>query len=160
MSYNSKKTISSIIAGATMMAAYAIYALSERSPAPDDIKSWAIAMLIFIGISVVAVIAVHILFHIMLSIGIAVKERAQDEKLVERMIASAQVEDERDKLVAMRSARIGYGISGAGFVAALVALALGVQVVAALHIPFAAFAIGSLVEGIVSVYYYEIGIKQ
>ena len=160
MSYNSKRTIASIIAGVILIAAYLIYAFGERSPAPDDLKSWATAMLVFIAIGVAATVVIQILFHIALAVGIAVKEREQDDKTVERMIASAVVEDERDKLVGLKSARIGYAIAGAGFIAALVALAFEAPVVAALHIPFGAFATGSIVEGIVSVYFYEKGIKQ
>ena len=147
-----------MIMGVLLAAAYIIYALSDSSPAPDDLKSWAAAMLVFIGIGVAAAIVIQIIFHIALSIGIAVKEREQDEKTVERIIASTVVEDERDKLISLKSAHIGYIFAGLGFVAALVALAFGTQFVTALHILFGTFSSGSLVEGIVSVYFYERGI--
>ena len=158
MSYNSKKTIAGMVMGVLVVAAYIIYALSDSSPAPDDLKSWAAAMLVFIGIGIAAAIAIQIILHIALSIGVAVKEREQDDKTVERIIASTVVEDERDKLIGLKSTHIGYVFAGIGFVAALVALALGIQVVTVLHILFGAFSGGSLAEGIMSVYFYEKGI--
>ena len=158
MSYNSKKTIASMIMGVLLAAAYIIYALSDSSPAPDDLKSWATAMLVFIGIGVAAVIVIQIIFHIALSIGIAVKEQGKDDKTMERIIASIVVEDERDKLISLKSSHIGSVFAGIGFVAALVALTFGTSVVTALHILFGMFSVGSLAEGIVSVYFYERGI--
>ena len=153
MSYNSKKTIAGIATGGFMVAAYIIYALSEHSPEPDNIKSWAMVMLVFIGISVLAVIIVQILFYIMFAVRVAVKEGEQDDKTVERLIASTVFEDERDKLVGLRSARIGYIITGVGLIAMLAALTFGLPIVTALHILLGATSTGSLVEGIVSVYF-------
>jgi len=158
MSYNSKKTIASIVMGVLLVAAYVIYAFSKYSPESEDLKSWAVVMLVFIGIGVAAAIGIQIVFHIALSIGIAVKEQGQDDKTVERIIASTVVEDERDKLISLKSSHIGAIFAGLGFVAMLVALAFGVPVVTALHIIFGTFSVGSIVEGIVSVYFYEKGI--
>jgi hypothetical protein len=158
MSYNSKKTIASIITGVLIVTSYIIYALSDCSPAPEDLKSWATAMLVFIGIGVAAVIIIQIIFHIALSISIAVKEQGQNDKTVERIIASTVVEDERDKLISLKSSHIGSVFAGIGFVVALVALTFGTSVVTALHILFGTFSGGSLAEGIVSVYFYERGI--
>ena len=157
MSYNSKKTIISVAAGVLLGVVYAIYALSERAPAPGDLKSWATAMLVFLGVGIAAIIVIQILFHVAFAIGIAVKEREQDDKTVERIIASTVVEDERDKLVSLRSGRIGYITVGVGFVAMLIALAFGLSAIAALHILFAACFVGSAAEGVVSVYLYEKG---
>jgi hypothetical protein len=160
MSCSSKRTIVSIIAGLILIAAYAIYALGATAPAPENLKGWAIAMLVFIGISVAIAIVIQILFHITLAIGIAVKERQCEDKEVERIISSTVVEDERDKLISLKSSHIGYICAGIGFVAALVALAFGMTSVAALHILFGTFAAGSIIEGIVSVYYYEKGVRN
>jgi hypothetical protein len=160
MSYSSKRTIASIIAGLILIAAYAIYALGTAAPASEDLKGWAIAMLGFIGISVAVAVVIQILFHIALAIGIAVKERQCEDKEVERIISSTVVEDERDKFISLKSSRIGYICAGIGFVIALVALAFGIASVVALHILFGIFAAGSIIEGIVSVYYYEKGVRN
>ncbi|MDR1531874.1 MAG: hypothetical protein LBS62_06775 [Clostridiales bacterium] len=148
MSYNSKKNISSIAAGILIIAAYAVYAFGERAPAPDDLKSWATAMLVFIGIGVAAVIVIQIIFHIVLAVGIAAKEQDCNGKEVERIISSSMVEDEREKLITLKSAHVGYICAGIGFIAALVALACGWSAVAALHILFGTSAVGSVAEGI------------
>jgi hypothetical protein len=160
MSYNSKKTIASLIAGVMLVAAYAVYALGEHSPAPDNLKSWAIAMLAFIGIGVAVVIVVQIVFHIALAIGIAAKEQGRDDKEVERIISSSMVEDEREKLINLKSAHVGNVCAGIGFIAALAALALGMSAVVALHVLLGAFAVGSVIEGFVGVYFYEKGVRN
>ncbi|MCL1809638.1 MAG: hypothetical protein FWG42_07745 [Clostridiales bacterium] len=160
MSYSSKKTIASIVAGVFVVAAYITYALSKHSPAPDNLKLWATAMLVFIGMSVAAVIAVQIIFHVVFAVKIAASGQDQGDETVERLIASTVVEDERDRLVGLRSARIGYIVTGAGLVAMLAALAFGLPTVAALHILLGATSTGSLAEGIASVYFYERGVSN
>ena len=114
MSYSSKRTLVSMIAGTILIAAYSIYAFGKYAPAPEDLKSWAVSMLVFIWIGVAAVIVILILFHVAFAIGLAAREHAQGRA----------------------------------------------PVVAALHIPFGSLAVGSLAEGIVSVYYYERGIRN
>ena len=158
MSYSSKKTISSMAAGIILIIGYIIYARGGTAPAHDDLKAWAVVILVFIGIGVAATIVVQILFHIAFAVGTAVKEREQDDKTVERIIEASVIEDERDKFISLKSGRAGYICSGIGFVAALAALAFGLSALFALHILFGAVFIGSFVEGVVSIYHYERGI--
>jgi low affinity Fe/Cu permease len=160
MSYNSKRTIVSMVAGGVLSAAYIVYALGSHAPAPEDLKAWAAAMLIFIGIGVAAVIVIQILFHIAFAIGIAVKERERDDEKIERIISSSMTEDERERLIGLKSDRIGYACAGIGFVAALAALAFGMSTLTALHILFGASAAGSLTEGGISIYLYEKGVRN
>ena len=160
MSFNSKKAIASMLAGVLMMIAYVIYALGPSSPAPGDLKSWAIAMLIFIGISVAAVIVVQVLFHIATAIGIAVKEQERDRDELDRSFSSLTVEDERDKLISLKSSHISSIVAGIGFVGALVGLACGASAVVALHVIFGSCAVSSLAEGVASVFFYERGVSN
>ena len=160
MSFSSKKTIASILAGVLMVIAYIIYVFSNHAPAPDDLKSWAVAMLIFIGISVLAVIIIQIIFHIALAIRIAVKEQVRDDKTVKRLFESETAEDERDKLVGLKASRINSVFAGVGFMAALAALASGALSIIALHIMLGSCALGNLIEGVVSIYYYEKGVRN
>ena len=160
MSFNSKKTIASISAGVILIVAYIIYALGKYSPAPEDLKSWAVAMLVFIGISVAVVIVIQILFHVATAIGIAVKEQERDRKKIDRRFSSLTVEDERDKLISLKSSHISSIVAGIGFVAALAGLAFGASSVLALHVIFGSCAIGSTAEGIASVYFYEKGVRN
>lgn len=158
MSHSSKRMIAGIAAEILLIIAYLVYVFSGRAPAPDDIKSWAAAILIFIGAGVAVMIVIQILFRIALAIGISVKEKDCDGKKIDRIIKSSMLEDERDKLIDLKSSHIGHVFAGTGFIAALFSLAFGCTVVVALHILLAAFAAGALTGGCASVYHYEKGV--
>jgi hypothetical protein len=149
-----------MLAGVLLNAAYVIYALGSRAPASEDLQGWAVVILAFIGIGVIALIVIQILFHIAFAVGIAVKEGESNDQKIERIIASSMAEDEREKLIGLKSARIGYGCAGIGFIAALAVLALGISALLALHILLGSFAVGSLIEGGVCVYHYERGVRN
>lgn len=158
MTYKTKRTLTSIVAGILLTIAYGAYALSHHAPATDNLQAWATLMLIFIGMGVGALVMIQILFHVGYSIGIAVKKR--DEQNVERILSSAMVEDEMDSLIGLKAMRAGYICMGIGFVATLTALALGLSIVAALHILLGSMLLGSILEGCFSVYHYERGIGR
>lgn len=160
MTYKSKRTLTSIVAGILLGIAYIVYALSHRAPTAGDLKGWAALMLVFIGVSVAALIVIQLLFHIGYSIGVTVKESGGDERNTERIVASAMVEDEMDKIISLKSLRIGYTCFGIGFIATLVALALGATGVVPLHILLGSVFLGSTIEGCVSVYLYERGVQH
>lgn len=164
MTYKSKRTITSMVAGVLLITSYIIFALGKRSPSPEDLKAWAIAMLVFIGIGVAVLILIQILFNLAVSIGIAVKEREHDDKEVEkevgRIISSSMVEDEMDKLINLKSSHIGYCCMGTGFILALVAMAFGVSTVVSLHILFGIIFVETIVKGGVSIYLYEKGVHN
>ena len=161
MSYKSKRTIASMGAGALLVIAYIVYVSGGRAPQAEDLKGWATLILVFIAIGIAANILVQILFHIGYSIGVAINEKLtedKDDKEVERIISSAMVEDEMDAVIALKATRVGYILAGIGFVATLVALALGESVVVALHILTGSLCAGSFLEGCTSVYLYERGV--
>ena len=158
MSVKSKRTIVSMVAGIILIAVYIFYARGKDFSG-EDLKSWAVLMLVFIGISVAAMILINIVFHIVFAIGTAVKEREKSDSEVERIIESSVVEDEMDKIINLRSAQIGNICTGIGFIAALVTLAFGMPAVIALHVLFGSLAIGSIIQGGANVYFYEKGVK-
>lgn len=167
MSYQEKKIIVLILTGMLVLTAYSIYAFNKVQSgmaAPDDLKFWATAMLIFIGIGVVAAIVIQIVFHILLSIAIAVKEQVQngkcDDKEIEKTIELEMVEDEMDRLIGLKSLRIGYAIMGFGFIAALVSLVLNYSPAVMLNILFFSISIGSLIESIAQLYFYRSGVNN
>ena len=160
MTYSSKRTVASIVMGLLVSAAYMIYAIFGNSPESGDLKSWAMTMLVFIGIGVVAAIMIEIIFYIAGTIGIAIREREQDEKKVQRTVSSLMLEDEMEKLIRLKSAHIGYIFAGVGFVAALVTISFDWSAVFALHMLFGSFVIGSIAEGVMKVYYYENGVRN
>ena len=160
MTYNSKRKITDMAVGAMLMLAYALYANGKHEAEAGNLQFWAGRMLIFIGIGIAAIIVVQILFHIAFAIGVSVKERAQTDENVERIIRASMVEDERDKLIDQKAARVGYACVGIGFVAALVVWVLGGSAVTGLHILFGAFAGSTFAEGVVGVYLNERGVHN
>jgi len=163
MSYQEKRTIVSVVTGALLLAAYCIYAFGKAGMANlDNLKFWATTILVFIGIGIVALIIIQIVFHILLSISMAVKQKMKDEtcddKEIEKSIEREMVEDEMDKLIELKANRIGYTFVGFGFVAGLVAIALGASAVVMLNILFISCSGGSLVEGLVQIRYYRRGV--
>jgi hypothetical protein len=167
MSYQEKRTIVSIVSSIVVLGAYLIYALSRYNSGavqPGDLKFWAVTMLIFIGIGIVASIIIQIVFHILLSVSIAVTKKIQDEsvddKEIEKSISREMVEDEMDKLIELKSSRIGFIFAGVGFVAGLVALVFSYSPVVMLNIIFLSIGLGSVFEGFTQIYYYHRGIQH
>ena len=157
MSLKSKRTVVSIAAGIAALIAYIIYALSGGAPGAEDLKAWAIVMIVSLGIAIGAQIVVQIVFHIAAAIGISIKERDESGKTAERIIKSEMAEDERDKQITLKASHIGYSCAGAGFVAALIALACGASAVTALHILLGAGFAATLVDAVMSIILYEKG---
>jgi hypothetical protein len=167
MSYQEKRTITSIVTGALVLAAYCIYAFGQYQSgavAQGDLKFWAVTMLIFIGIGIAASIVIQIVFHILLSIAITVQKKIHDESIedkeIEKSIGAEMVEDEMDKLIELKSTRVGFFFAGIGFVAALVILILDYSPVVMLNVLFIAFSAGSLLEGFAQLYFYRKGIHN
>ena len=167
MSYQEKRNIVSMITGALVLAAYCIYAFGKYQSGavvPGDIKFWAVTMLIFIGIGVGASIVIQIIFHILLSIGVAVRKKLQDEnyddKEIEKSIQVEMVEDEMGKLIELKSLQVGFFVAGIGFIGSLVALVMGYSAAVMLNITFISFSLAMLVEGFAQLYFYRRGIRH
>jgi hypothetical protein len=165
MSYQVKRTITNILTGLIVLTAYCIYAFGRYQSgilAPDDLKSWAQIMLIFIGIGIIAAIVIQIVFHILLSIGIAIKENIKngscDDQEIEKTIKLEMIEDEMDKLIELKSLRVGFIVAGVGFIASLIVLLLNYPAMVMLNLLFISFSLGSILEGFTQLYYYKRGI--
>lgn len=167
MSYQEKRTVVTVITGILILAAYCIYAFGKISAGIEafgDLKFWAFAMLLFIGIGIVANIIIQIIFHILLSIGMAIKEQIQNGSVndseIEKNLEIDMVEDEMDKLIGLKSLRVGFSIAGIGFVAGLVALMMDYSPAVMMNIIFISFSVGSILEGIAQMYYYRKGVTH
>lgn len=167
MSYQEKRTIVSVITGILILAAYCIYAFGKYQSgaiAVDDMKAWASIILVFIGIGVVSSIVIQIVFHILLSISIAVQERVRtgrcDDKEIEKTIGAEMVTDEMDKLIELKSMKIGFIIAGIGFLTALVTQILNYSPAMLLNVAFISFSAGSMIEGLAQIYFYRRGIRN
>ena len=165
MTYQEKRSIASLLTGAGVLAAYGLYAAGHL-PAESGLKTQAVTMLVFIGISIAAAIVIQIAFHILYSVELAVREKMQNETCgdeeigenVKRTIGAEMVDDEMNKQVELKASRAMAAVSGAGFLAGLVALALGYAPTAMLNIQFAACYMGWIAEGCAQIYYYRKGI--
>ena len=160
MSYGSKKTIASMAAGILLFIGYTLYALRKQAQGMGGIAAWATTILAFIGISIAAVIVIQILFHILLAAGTAAKQPGSSDKEIGKALEITMAEDEMDRLISLKSERIGYICAGLGFIGVLLSLSLGASPVFALHLLLGAFGAGSLLEGGVSVYLYERGVRN
>jgi len=162
MSYQEKRTITSTASGIIMLISYSIFALSKynSNDANFDLKDWATAMLIFIGIGIVSTIIIQIIFHILLSIGIAVREykcddKEHDDKEIEQKIKAEMTEDERDNIIEMRASRISFMLSGIGFVFSLLLVAFNFSAITMINAIFFSFLVGSIIEGFIQMYFYR-----
>lgn len=161
MSYQEKKTVAGIVSWLFTMAAYGIYLFGRyRSGTvdPNDLKFWGGTILIFVGVAVVLAVITQIVFHILLSVAIAVRERDHDESKIEETIEATMVEDEMDQLIEYKALRIGFAVSGAGFIAALGSLVFGYSGAVMLNILYLSFCAASLAGEVSSLRYYRRGL--
>ena len=159
MYYQQKRSIVSIVAGTALLAAYFIYVIGKLNAGEvtlDDVKFFAVTMLTFIGIGIALTIAVQVTFHILFSVGVAIQEREKDGKEIESAINAAMVEDERDKLIDLKSTRITSIVSTVGFIAGLILLALSYPVGLMLNILFGAAGLGAIGEEVSKLIYYKV----
>lgn len=167
MTYQEKKHTVMTGTRIVILATYFIYAIGriQRGTAEfADLRFWATTMLIFIGIGLLGTIVILIGFHIWLAIAMAVRDTkntgAVDDKKIESELEVDTTEDEMDRLIASKAARIGYGIAGAGFLVALVAILLRFDSAIVLNIIFLGFQLGALTEGITQIILYKKGVSN
>ncbi|MHB8129891.1 MAG: hypothetical protein ACYDEX_12915 [Mobilitalea sp.] len=165
MSYQEKRIIFTIITGVLILGAYCIYAYGKFQSSTahtEDIKFWAGAILMFVGIGVVVNIVNQIVFHILIAISIAVKEKMRngmyDDKEIEKTIKNEMVTDEMDQLIELKSMRTGFFVSGIGFLLGLLLLVLNYSPIIMINIMFISFLVGSLLEGFIQLHYYRKGV--
>lgn len=159
MPYQVKKTLVTLVSSLIILGLYTTNILPQIST-QTELKYWAIVMLVHIGLGVIITIILHIIFHIYLSVSIAIHERDKGEKAIEKSINLEMVEDEMTKLIDLKSLQAGYIITGIGFVSGLIYLALGYSIIVTLNIIFLSFFVGSIGEGIVNIYFNLKGVRN
>lgn len=116
MSYQEKKSLTNIISSIVITAVYGVLVYQRYlNGSLDDsniFRFWAIILLIFIPISIIARIIIMIIFHFLE----AVIQAAQGKELEDVI---DDVVDERDKMIQMKSSVIAMYIFSLGFVIAL-----------------------------------------
>ena len=164
MSYQEKKTLVSLVTTTLLFIAYCLYAFGKAGMAHlNDLQFWAKTILIFIGIGIVVMIVIQIVFHILMAIGKAIKQKMEDDVVdgdeIEKSIKVEIVEDEMDKMIELKANKIGYSLVGIGFAAGLIAVAFGASAVALLNILFLSSWLASFVEALVQIRYYRRGVR-
>lgn len=163
MSYQEKRTLLSIITSVLLMVSYSFYAFGKAGMEHiNDLQFWAKTILIFIGIGIVALIVLQIVFHILMAISKAIRQKMKEDKVDEEEIGRSMrvetAEDEMDKMIEMKSNRYGYTIMGLGFMAGLIAIAFGASAVAMLNILYFSTWTGSIIEALMQIRYYRRGV--
>lgn len=159
MTYQTKKTIVSLLASIAILISYCISVYNDISKGltlENDATFWAKKMLIFIAIGVAINMISFIVFHILLSVNLSVK----DSKEINRKLELEMVEDEMDKLIELKSLRVGYIIASTGFILGLILLAFNTSIAIVLNILFLSFFIGAIAEGISNLFFYFRGIRN
>ncbi len=164
MSYQEKKSVVSILSNLLVLVAYCISAFkrfqSGLLPA-DDLRAWAIMMLIFIGITILVNIVIQVIFHVGVSVSVAVKKKIQNmdtnEEEIERSIGAELIEDEMDKMIRLKSSQAGPIVTGVGFLLGLISLVLSFPPAVMLNLGFIGTFAGPVVEGVVQLVYYRKG---
>jgi hypothetical protein len=163
MTYQTKKTITSLIASLIILVSYCLSVsnqFSEGKPLNTDLQFWAKQMVTYIVVGVVVTIVLHIVFHIYLSINLAIKEEIKDDKAINHKLELEMIEDEMDKLIELKSMRVGYIVVSIGFVSSLVYLAFGGDIILVLNSMYLSFFIGSLSEGLSNLFFYFKGVRN
>jgi uncharacterized membrane protein len=143
-----------------MIAVYAAYCLTafSKHSLTGDLKPWAITMLTFIGITIIAVVIIQIVFHVLLSIGVSVQEAVKrqdpEDSEIEEALKSEMVEDERDKLIELKSLRAKSVAMTAGLMLGLVSILLGYPLAVMLNLFYGTFFIGTIAEGVLNLILY------
>ncbi len=163
MSYQEKRTIVMSLTSLVVLIAYAIDAFGRGMADLTDLKAWAGKMLLYLVITVVAVIVVQIVFHITVPVSMAVRTAVAnrgevDEVELERKIKTEFIEDEMGKLIELKASRVGMIIAGVGFFSGLVSLLLEQPPAVMLNILFFAFGSGSIFEAIAQMIFYRRGV--
>ena len=163
MSHQEKRTITNLIAGALVLAVYCVHVWGKYQAGllnPSDLQAWAGQMLIFIVAGIAAAIIIQILYHIIFAVCIAAREGKCNDADINKQIEASLVEDEMDKLIELKSMRVGFIMGGAGFLGGLISLAAGGAPALMLNILFISFGAGSLLEGLTKLYFYRRGVRN
>ena len=147
MSQSESRTVAYLISsliGAVLYLAYAVQQYQDGSFNSDTISSsWGIAVLAVIGIQIV----LSIISAILVSIGLAIKEREEVPEL----------SDERDQLIELRANRISFSVFGVGFLIAMITLAAGMAPLVMFNLIVFSLFTGAISGYVSQVYRYRRG---
>lgn len=159
MSYHEKKALMGIFTMLVIIAGYCTFTFfrySAGSVKSNDLKFWAGSEFVLIIIGVVITVIIQI---ILIAREITSRDIDRKSKLSVK-VRAVILEDERDKLIARKTSNISYGLTGLGFIAALISVLAGASASVMINIIFAAICLGGMLEGIAILYYYKVGVAN
>jgi hypothetical protein len=148
MGQKEKQVLASLIASLLIIVFYSLYVYNRYIEADpgllNNYRFWGKSFLILIPLAIVVQIVIHILFAI-------INKVVTNEDLDGR-------EDERDKLIELKSLRVSYWVFIAGFTLAMGSMALGLQPWVMFVSYLASGFIAEIASGTVKIFYYRKGI--
>ena len=149
MSYQERSSTVSIFTSLLIYAAYLFYVFIKfREGSVDmanDLRFWGIVILIFVPIAIVVRIVIIIIFTIVNTI------------LTQRM-DDPSFEDERDKIIGLKTARKSIYVVGFGFLLSLVTLVLRWPPAIMINIIYFSFVLSDLTESVLKIISYRRGV--
>lgn len=148
MSYQEKQNVVNIFSGllVTAIYAYIIYQkqLSGELDLATDYRQWGFLFIIFIGVSIVARVIIQIIFHIINAIATRTDDVPKD--------------DERDKLVKLKSTRNSHYVFITGFTFSMIMLAIGWPVYTLFIVYIATGVLAEITDNGSQIFYYRKGV--
>lgn len=146
MTYQERQAVGNLIAGIIIFAAYFYWVW--RAIDGGLLGNENAATTIGRGILVL------ILGGVLLNIGIQILTSIA-VSIITREPKPSFVVDERDRMLELRAVRVSYKIIGMGFIASMVALALGLVPLVVLQFIVLSFAVGTIFESILMLIFYR-----
>ena len=135
MSFEERNTLTAVLTDLLVIGLF-VWQITTRSSdgafdGPDGFVNWARLVLVMIGVSIAASIALTILITVAF-------------RLLGGQAMPLHLVDERDQLIRLRGAQVTLLLASAVFVGALGGLAFGFSLFLTLNLMLAAFAVGTL----------------
>ncbi|MCF7803923.1 MAG: hypothetical protein K9N46_01305 [Candidatus Marinimicrobia bacterium] len=148
MTFRERRTVASFISTLLIFGIYFYFLLrryqGETLQLSEELRFWAMATLIFIGIMVVFKIISYIIFTILHAIATREYEKIDT--------------DELEKLIELKATRNAYVVFLAGFILSLVTLILGMPVMVMFSSLIGAFTLAAMSADISQLYFYRKGV--
>ena len=148
MGQKEKQVLVSLIASLIIIVFYSLWVFNryiESNPEIiNDLKFWGRSFIVLIPVAIIAQIVIHILFAI-------INKIVTDEDISDK-------DDERDKLIELKSLRVSYWVFIIGFMSAMGAVALGMELWVMFVTLIVSGFLSDLISSSVKIWYYRKGV--
>lgn len=143
-----RQIVVNLIASIITIGLYVLYVYQKQVAGNfeilNDFKFWGKSFLWLIPVSIVALIIIHIIYAI-------INKIVTNEDI-------PTIDDERDRIIELKSIRVSHWIFTAGFVGAMAVLAFGAKPSAMFIILLASGLCSAIISELVKLYYYRKGV--